>query len=183
MHVTIFGTGAAGWITCHSLANLDFIKKVTIVGSDKIPTIGVGESTTLLFADWVKNDLNLSHDEYIKFFIDIDSAIKYGVSYEGWSPKTFLHGFYRANEDYYFNSYLLGNKSKKTNVNDYNSITSTFCYKNHVSFDDYNCPHGWHFDANRLIATLQKLAANNSKIEHKIGTLTEIEYEKGTTIK
>lgn len=177
MHICIFGTGASGWITCHSLANLNFVDKITIIGSDRIPTIGVGESTTLLFSDWAQNDLGLYHDEYIKFFIEIDAAVKYGVSYEGWSHKSFLHGFYRASESFYYNSYLLANKPTHTNVNQYNSIVSSMCYNNDICFDDYSCPHAWHFDANKLIKKLENYAKKNHKISHKIGTLKTVTYD------
>ncbi len=176
MHICIFGTGAAGWIACHSLKNLDFVKKITIIGSDKIPTIGVGESTTLLFHDWVQTQLNFTEEEYIKFFLEIDAAIKYGVSYENWSSKKYLHGFYRASDEFYYNSYLLANKPTDVNVNEYNSLISKICYNNDISYDDYNCPHAWHFDANKLIYTLQNLAKQSKKINYKIGTLERVKY-------
>jgi tRNA A37 threonylcarbamoyladenosine dehydratase len=50
MHVCIFGTGASGWMVAHSLKNLEEVSKITIIGSDKIPAIGVGESTTINFS-------------------------------------------------------------------------------------------------------------------------------------
>jgi hypothetical protein len=36
-------------MVAHTLNNIDKIDKITIIGSDKIPSIGVGESTTMLF--------------------------------------------------------------------------------------------------------------------------------------
>ena len=53
MNICIIGTGASGWIACTMLKNLKFIKKITIIGSSKIPSIGVGESTTTNFVDSV----------------------------------------------------------------------------------------------------------------------------------
>ena len=41
MHICIVGTGASGWMTAHSIAQLPNVSKITLVGSDKIPTIGV----------------------------------------------------------------------------------------------------------------------------------------------
>jgi hypothetical protein len=38
-------------MVAHGLKNLKEVTKITIIGSDKIPTIGVGESTTLNFID------------------------------------------------------------------------------------------------------------------------------------
>ena len=63
MHICIIGTGASGWIACTLLRKIKFIEKITIVGSSKIPSIGVGESTTLGFV------LNiLSNFELKKFY-------------------------------------------------------------------------------------------------------------------
>jgi hypothetical protein len=36
-------------MVAHSLKNLEEVTKITIIGSDEIPSIGVGESTTLKF--------------------------------------------------------------------------------------------------------------------------------------
>ena len=55
MHICIVGTGASGWITAHFLKNNPKIKKITIIGSDKIPTIGVGEATTHSFREFLLN--------------------------------------------------------------------------------------------------------------------------------
>jgi len=54
MHICIVGTGTSGWLTAHYISKNKNISKVTIVGSDKIPPIGVGESTTLTFIDFIK---------------------------------------------------------------------------------------------------------------------------------
>ena len=61
MHICIIGTGASGWIACTMLKDLDIVKKITIIGSSKIPTIGVGESTTLNFASTILNRVDLKN--------------------------------------------------------------------------------------------------------------------------
>ena len=56
MHVCVIGTGVSGWISCTYLNNLKFIKKITIIGSLEIPPIGVGESTTLSFINFLSDN-------------------------------------------------------------------------------------------------------------------------------
>jgi hypothetical protein len=70
-------------MVAHSLKNLKEVSKITIIGSDKIPSIGVGESTTLTFSKWIKDNLNFNEKERKKFIKNINATVKYGVSYEG----------------------------------------------------------------------------------------------------
>ena len=88
MHICIIGTGASGWIACTMLKKLKFIKKITIIGSSKIPTIGVGESTTRNFVSSV-----LSNVELNDFVRETDATVKYGVYYKNWSKNNFVNYF------------------------------------------------------------------------------------------
>ena len=71
MNICIIGTGTSGWIACTMLKKLEFIKKITIIGSSKISSIGVGESTTLDFVFQVlvkvelKDFIVITKDEYL----------------------------------------------------------------------------------------------------------------------
>lgn len=94
MHICIIGTGASGWIACTMLKKLDFIKKITIIGSSKIPSIGVGESTTLNFVKSVLCNVDLKN-----FVKESDAAVKYGVYYKNWSKKNFIH-YFRSNQNF-----------------------------------------------------------------------------------
>lgn len=178
MHVCIFGTGVAGWMVAHSLKNLEKVTKITIIGSDKIPTIGVGESTTLSFYDWVISDLGIEKKNFFNFINNINATIKYGVSYEGWSSEKFLHGFWMQTDFAIKNQYLLANKPVLDNVNIYNSFIASYAYKNKISLNVEDHPLSLQFEANSLIQELQFLATKENKITHKIGTLKSIEYEK-----
>lgn len=181
MHVCIFGTGASGWMVAHSLKNLKEVTKITIIGSDKIPAIGVGESTTSSFMNWVEGNLNFTQKEYYDFIVNINASVKYGVSYEGWSPKIYLHGFnWLTDEELVGNQYLLANKPNKDNVNIYNSYVASFGYQNKIVLDWERHPLSWQFEANSLIETLQNLAKKEIKINHKIETLKNIHYKNSS---
>jgi hypothetical protein len=81
--------------------------------------------------------LNFSKKEFYNFIKKINAVVKYGVSYEGWSPKTFLHGFHHPHMP--VDAHLLGNKPKSDNVNIYNSYIASYAYENNIVLDmDYH---------------------------------------------
>lgn len=169
-HICIVGAGAAGWIAYHSLKNRPEITKITVIGAPSIPIIGVGESTTRPFYNWVHNNLGLSDDEVKKFLVDIDAAVKYGVSYEGWSPNTFLHHFTEGNKNSIKESYRLGKKPKHINHNQVSVPLAKYNYQNKVYLSDDGTldqtlqGSTYHFDAAKFIQTLHDLAKNDKKL-------------------
>lgn len=165
-------------MVAHTLNNIDKIDKITIIGSDKIPSIGVGESTTMLFNNWMMNSLGLKGTETFNFIEDINAVIKYGVSYEGWSPKNFLHGFHNQRiESLSFNQFLTANKKIEEHANDYNSYVASFAYNNEIVMKVDDNLFTYQFEADSLITTLKNLAMKKNKINYKINTLKEIIYE------
>jgi tryptophan halogenase len=188
MHICIIGTGASGWLTAHALSRLSNVKKITIVGSDKIPSIGVGESNTLLFVKYLEDvfgfDVARPCKTMMKFLIDIDAAMKFGVYYEGWSDKPFLHEFMYQSGERLQDMKLLGKKPKEEWVNDYLSPMTKYVMKNHIYLEKYSTVlhiHplrvSFHFDANMFINAMKNLAKNNTKIEHITGTAMDLLYE------
>jgi hypothetical protein len=172
MHICIVGTGASGWITAHKLSKVDFVSKVTIIGSAAIPTIGVGESTTRPFHDFVK-ELIPDHQQRYKFLVDIDAAIKYGVHYEGWGGYDFLNSF--AGKKYHFQGYSLGIKHPNEELNQY-VLPLHEKFKENIFCEDPEIqPYSYHFDANKFIAAMQKLAEKDQKITHLIDTVVDSE--------
>ena len=70
-------------------ASREYITKITHIGSPKIPSIGVGESTTLNF-----EGLHSAFDDDFESFVkESDACVKVGVLYSDWSKKEFLHHF------------------------------------------------------------------------------------------
>lgn len=173
MHICIVGTGASGWIAAHFLKNNTKIKKITIIGSDKIPTIGVGEATTHSFREFLLNRCNLTEEEYTKFLIDSDASFKYGVSYEGWSKKKFLHPFAVGQHL----GYLLGKKDPDDNYHKYVSPIHNEIYNNKVYFGTDKHEYSFHFDANKFISAMTELAKLDDKITHIVDTVIESQYD------
>jgi tryptophan halogenase len=167
MHICVVGTGASGWMVAHAMTKLKNISKVTVVGTDKIPSIGVGESTTRVFMKFLYDTfgftLNEPTEEFNKFLVSIDAAFKYGVSYRNWSPKEFLHVFgpWEFGGKITENYKLLGKKLSADNVNDYTNPVIPWVYNNEIDITQGKnkkyFPHAIHFDANKLIKVLQNI--------------------------
>ena len=160
MNICIIGTGASGWIACTMLKNLKFIKKITIIGSSKIPSIGVGESTTTNFVDSVLSEVELKD-----FVRESDATVKYGVYYKNWSKRDFIHHFSQESEEDIEGALLLLNKDSNTHIHDLrgNKLWN-FIQKNQVSLDSDVNPCSWHFDAGKFINFLSKINLKHDKV-------------------
>ena len=171
MKVCILGDGASGWIACHTMAALPYVDEVIIIGSSKIPSIGVGESTTMA-TPTLHAQIGIDEVEFVK---NSDAVMKYGVMYSGWGGEDFIHHFkcedtFRDNEldmhDFFCG---LGKKPKHTNINDlvcrdlYETITQNKVFINSNNSGEYY-KHAWHFDAGKYIAFLHKHSEKNPKI-------------------
>ena len=150
MKVCIVGGGAGGWMAATALRK---IAKVTLIDSSKISSIGVGESTTGIFDDFINKYFDTT-----KFVRESDAAMKYGVYYKNWGRKDYIHPFQR--ETAYernnitrreFSKLLLG-KDQDTHIHEIvNTEMWKFVRNNHVSLDPEEHPHSWHFNAGKFI--------------------------------
>ena len=178
MHVCVIGQGASGLMVATALKTLDFITKVTVIGSKKIPTIGVGESTTYGFHRFLKRYANV--EDFVR---ESDAALKYGVLYSGWSDKEFLHGCFL---DTPFERYgisqkewasLLVNRPPDISFHDYFLRSwKSLADKNHVLLDENEYGHTWHFVASKLINYLKSLCKLSEKVEFVSDTVDNVEY-------
>jgi glycine/D-amino acid oxidase-like deaminating enzyme len=80
----IVGGGTAGWLSAlmlqEAIAQQRLNAKVTVVESSKIPTIGVGEGTTAVFRQLLKN---FGFDEF-EFLRETQATIKFGIRHKDW---------------------------------------------------------------------------------------------------
>jgi len=172
MNICIIGTGASGWIACTMLKKLDFIKKITIIGSSKIPTIGVGESTTLNFVQWVLDGIELKD-----FVQETDATVKYGVYYNNWSKRNFIHYFTHEVDEKWENVISLGNKDSETHIHELRGVKLwNFIQKNHVALDKQNYNHAWHFDAGKFIKFLKKINLEDDRVSFIDDTIVDCKF-------
>jgi tryptophan halogenase len=175
MHVCIVGTGASGLLVANQLKEHSFISKVTIIGSDKIPSIGVGESTTLTLPA-AHSKFNVDLGEFIR---ESHAAIKYGVYYKNWSRRDWIH-FFKSEVPFKLTGLsarkyimLLGNKSPETFIHDiYGSVIWNEVVKKNNVFPhnkglelENEYPNTYHFDAGHYIEYLKKQALKSNKIK------------------
>jgi len=210
MKIVIIGTGAAGWMACNNLVHRQDVTEIVIIGSSKLPTIGVGESTTGRFDDYLET-INAQASDFIR---ESDATVKYGVYYHRWSPKDFLHSLKSENPYHrmgtYTNEYLrlLGKKDPARWLHEYiDDISWDMVKRNHVSMQAQdieqrmryqweptpNPPseytNSWQFEANKFIGFMRRLASKNPKItelDAKVigveGDIDALVLEDGTKI-
>jgi tryptophan halogenase len=175
MHICVVGMGSSGLLVANQLKEHDFISKVTVVGSDKIPPIGVGESTTLTLPE-AHSKFNVDLGEFIR---ESHAAIKYGVYYKNWSRRDWIH-FFKSEVPFKKTGLsarkylmLLGNKDPETFIHDiYGSTIWDEVVGKHNVFPNNNkelglnneYPNTYHFDAGRYIEYLKKQASKSPKV-------------------
>lgn len=189
MHICIVGSGASGWLVGNQLKELPFVEKVTIIGSPKIPHIGVGESTTLTLP-MVHAKFNVELEEFIR---ESHAAVKYGVYYKGWSNHDWIHffkseiPFRKTNLSARKYLMLLGNKDPNTFVHDIygSTIWKEVVGKNNVFPNNYGLeveneyPNTYHFDAGKYIEYLKKQAFKSPKVEFIPETVGHVNFIEG----
>ena len=88
MKITIVGGGTAGWMTASYLAkNTDW--NITVIQSEDIPIIGVGESTLPSMYDLI-TELGLTEQD---LFDHCDAVRKYTICHKDWHNKEWWHHF------------------------------------------------------------------------------------------
>ncbi len=192
MHVCIVGSGASGWLVANQLKEQDYITKVTIIGSPKIPHIGVGESTTLTLPE-SHSKFNVELGEFIR---ESHAAVKYGVYYQNWSKNDWIH-FFKSESPFRKSTpqlsarkyiQLLGNKPQDTFIHDLygKQIWKEVVGKNNVFPENMGrtelkeeYPHTYHFDAGQYISYLKKQAFKSTKIKFLEETVKNVNFIEG----
>ena len=191
MHICIVGTGAAGLMAACLFKEKGYVKKISLIGSPHIPTIGVGESTTLNF-----EELNQKFDDNFSNFVrESDAAVKYGVYYHGWNPgKNWLHYFKTKEQteicgiNHLEYGISLGNKPKDIFIHDIygkklfdHANNHEIVYEREKYYKEY--PFSWHFDAGKYIKYLKSLCEQSEKVEMIYDTAVSCEFKVENGIK
>ena len=187
MKIVIVGGGTAGWLTALYAKKLFKNDHITLIESQDIPIIGVGEATTPHIIDFLEE----LHIDFVDVIKNTDGTIKNGISFEDWNGdgKKYLHGFSVRNEA---NPFVLDNS--KSNFYDVylryliqnklsflkNTYTPLISYENKINLT--NQSFALHFDASKLSNYLSKLSINRG-IEHIIDEYECCEQDENGFIK
>jgi tryptophan halogenase len=84
--IVIVGGGTAAWISAILFYEADPSLDITVIYSNDIKTIGVGESTTPMFYNFINKWTSLIDEK--KFLLETDATLKLGVVHQGWRNGT-----------------------------------------------------------------------------------------------
>ncbi len=138
-NIVIVGGGSAGWMTAATLIKAFPNKKITVIESKNIPTVGVGESTVFEFADWL-HFLDIDKKDFISF---TNASFKFGIGFTNFLEEksdTFYYPFGSPN----LNDTVLG-------LDDWvylKSIDQSISNKDYV---DYYYPQSKCLDTNKVV--------------------------------
>ncbi|MDC6485641.1 tryptophan 7-halogenase [Luminiphilus sp.] len=196
-HVVIAGGGTAGWMAAAAVSKLlGKTVKVSLVESEEIGTVGVGEATipTLLTLHEL---LKIKEQDFISA---VGGTFKLGISFENWHDvgKDYIHSFGYTGKDCWaagFQHFWL--KGKELGISkDFGEYCNEWAAAKQNRFavlPNQNLNYAYHFDSSRYAAFLRKIAEEHGavRIEGKIeavqqheqtGFITGLRLEDGQQI-
>ena len=118
--LVILGGGTAGWMTAAAFSRFlsDGKREITLVESDEIGIVGVGEATIPPIRDF-NHRLGIDERAFIR---ETGATIKLGIEFDGWGKigERYLHPFGKLGHDFQgvdFHQYWL--KHRQGNLEDY----------------------------------------------------------------
>jgi tryptophan halogenase len=188
MKILVLGGGTAGWLTALFLKKHLPKYNISLIESEKIGIIGVGEgSTPVLFH--MLTDLNINIPDLIK---KTDATIKHGILFQNWSgeKESYFHSFGCMNKadqmsinnvfsdsvyDYYLR-YLINNN---LDLEKYEYATMLAAAK---KVDVNNAGWALHFNSVKLSSYLKELALKN-EVKHYYDDFVNVVHDDKNFIK
>ena len=180
--ICIVGGGTAGWMTAATLIKSFPKKKITLIESDDIPTIGVGESTTQFFRDWTL-ELNLPDN----WMDECEGTYKYSVLFKNFSEYGDFH--YPFNDKpappnstfdilEWFLHYRATNGNPEISFAEWMTPYWRIIAENKVVTDDFQSfvgyqNTGYHLDAIKFANYLRREYCLPRGVQHEIDTIKD----------
>jgi tryptophan halogenase len=168
-NVVIVGGGTAGWITASLLTKiLGKAINVTLVESEQIGIVGVGEATIPPMLNF-NNALGIDERDFIK---ETKATIKLGIEFENWKRQgdSYMHAFGIVGKNFPFcDFHHFWNRSQQLGIeSDFwdfslNYQTAKQNKFTHVPQMEGNLPglsHAYHFDAGLYAQYLRRYSEN-----------------------
>lgn len=195
--VVIAGGGTAGWMAAAAISkllgkNLD----ITLVESDEIATIGVGEAT-IPTLQYFHQLLNINEAEFLK---ETNGTFKLGINFENWRDvgENYLHAFGVTGKDCWaagFQHFWTKGRSQglASEYGDYCLEKVTASSEKFAQLPNNGMNYAYHIDATRYGQYLRKMSEKHGakRVEGKIsqvnlddhtGFITSLTLESGKII-
>ncbi|WP_371374910.1 tryptophan halogenase family protein [Thalassotalea aquiviva] len=188
-NVVIVGGGTAGWITASLMARiLGKVINITLIESDKIPTVGVGEAT---IPPIISLNAALGIDES-EFLNATKGTIKLGIEFENWKQQgdSYMHAFGGIGKDFpfcEFYHYWLRHQQQGDQHYDFGDFSlnyqtskaNKFAKLRHIEGTQLpGITYAYHFDAG-LYANFLADYAKQQGVKHIISEVEQIRVNEG----
>ncbi|WP_220754276.1 tryptophan halogenase family protein, partial [Shewanella sp. KT0246] len=183
--IVIVGGGSSGWMTAALLCKMyKQTIKITLVESDTIGSIGVGEATIPPLK--IFNDvLGINEKDFIE---KTQASIKLGIQFENWGKENdaYMHAFGDIGKNIgytAFHHYWLASKPKPNSLWDYSfnyqaAINNQFAVKPRIHNDQLSgLTHAYHFDAGLYAQLLQQYCCELG-IKHIVGDIEKVKLRE-----
>ena len=179
MKVLIVGGGSAGWMTAATLESQFPNYKISLIESQNISTVGVGESTLGQITDWMRL-LKIKDKDFIKH---VDGSYKLSIKFTDFYKKgeafhypfgqPAVGGTRAGTNDWWFKKML----HPKIPYSDYADCTYPLqmAYVNQNKFDIKEVDRAYHFDATKFGLWLKDKYCK--KIKHIVEDVVSIEQD------
>ena len=194
--IIIVGGGSSGWLAAAGLVKYFPNKEIIVLESDKIPIIGVGESTTATFREFININLGIDDKEFMP---GVDAVYKMSVKFNDFYYENdegfhypFVSAYTEGLEPFmeesweiikYFNKEIKRQDFVKFLVSTYSLFNKNkISINKNLQFDNYNPNYmlGYHLDANKLGAWLKNKYCIPRGVKHLIGEVVNVVVsEKG----
>ena len=183
--VTIVGGGTAGWMTAAVLSQWLSQVEITLVESEEIGTIGVGEATI----PHIRNYLALAGIDALKMISETKATFKLGIQFVDWGApgESYIHGFGKIGRDMLWlhphQLWLAARERAPGSVKhfDHYSIAGAAALRNRFAFPDKRNPnspiadleYAYHFDAS-LFARFLRAESEARGVMRVEGRIVEV---------
>jgi tryptophan halogenase len=189
--VTIVGGGTAGWMTAAVLSQWLSKVEVTLIESDEIGIIGVGEATI----PHIRNYLALANVDPLQMIAATKATFKLGIQFVDWGApgETYIHGFGKIGRDMLWlhphQLWLAARERAPDSVGHFDrySLNCAASLKNRFAFADTrnrNSPladldYAYHFDAS-LLARFLRTESEARGVKRVEGKIVEVDQNPET---